>query len=365
MKRLALIPLTYLFIQISFAQKTLPEMTELNNHELSWINPDLINQEEFTEVEIENQIKRLVEEQTNDNLLVVEMEIPFNEKKLNYLGFIHPNNLDVFTKNQITAFTACELNRKLHIYKYGDFFISTEEDKEVNQENVYYALRAISILKYRYTEAYQRLFVDTRSPAKPKPTSGLKYLNINRAVWIGFNYNPVSIAANRMYLILDGYADSNNSIDLYRNTSNVYIHSENILGNSNIGSKPIYGETSSHLNRIKYLKEGLLESIVHEMLHNYIEYSHSALPAYNAIYKMRGMKSFNFLEENIVLNTSLSYFYKKSGFTDDVKDFYYSTIFHPNINSLQKQNLFATYYESVFNMEPDDIRTEMKMNILD
>lgn len=347
------------------SQESLNIQNELNEHNLNWINPKTINQNDFTEIEIENKIEALIQEQKSNNILVINMEIPFNEKKLKYLGFKHPNELNLFVKKPVNSSNASELNNKIHIFKYDDFYISIENDDKINQENVYYTLRALNILKYRYKAAFNKLFQKTFSTLKSTPSFGFNYLNTNKAIWVGFNSNPKAIASNRSYLILDGYADLNKTIDLYRNISILNIHSNNILGNSNIGSKPIYNESDAYLNRIKYLKEGLLESMVHEMLHNYIDYSHSAQPKYNAIYKMRGMKSFNNFEENIVLNTSLSYFYTKGGFTNSIKDFYYTTTFNTNMNTLKRQNLFQTYYKSVFNKEPYQINLNMKMSILE
>lgn len=352
-------------VKFSIAQDSSKIQLELKKHNLSWINPDSINQDEFSVTEIDDKIKVIIEKQISNKTLLVDMVVPFNEKKLMYLGFKHPNELNIFSKNQITTSNACELNSKVHIYKYDNFYISTEEDEKFSQENIYYTLRAINILKYRYNEAYSRLLLNTFSTIKTKPSTGFSYLNSNKAIWVGFNYNPTAIAANRTYLILDGYTDSNKTIDLYQNISVVNIHSNNILGKSSIGSKPIYKKSDSNINRENYLKEGLLESIIHEMLHNYIDYSHSALPEYNAIYKMRGMNSFNNFEENIVLNTSLSYFYKKGGFSNYIKDFYYTNTFDININSLKNQNLLESYFKSVFNKAPSDIKSEMKMQLLE
>lgn len=365
MKKLLFILLPLFLVQISCKNKlNLPEK-QVHDNNLQELNPNLIKQQFFSEIEIENKIKKQIKTQINNGVLVSEMEVPFNEKTLHYLGYIHPNALSIFSKNLITNQKAPELNKKLHVYNYDNFYISTEENDTISQQNAYFALRAINILKYRYTEAYNRLIKNAMFGPKSIPSLGFNYLNSNQAIWIAFNKNPSAIASNRLYLILDGYADPNKTIDLYRNIAIINIDSENILGHLNIGSKPIYKAKTAEENRIKYLKEGLVESIIHEMFHNYIDYAHSALPEYNAIYKMRGLNSFNNFEENIVLNTSLSYFNRKGGFTNSIRNYYYPNTFDANVKSLKNNKLFNTYFKSVFNKQPNNLRADLKMNILD
>ncbi|AXT61120.1 hypothetical protein D1816_12425 [Aquimarina sp. AD10] len=358
--------ISLLFINYLLGQEQDINKIELNKHDLSWINPNSINQDSLSMSEIENEIKLLVEKQANSEVFVADMIVPFNEKKLKYIGFIHPNEIGMFDNYRITSKSACEMNQKNHIYKYDDFYISTEEDDRISQENIYYSLRAYLILKYRYKKAYINLFEKTRTILKPNPSQGFDLLNTNKAFWIAFNYNPVDIAANRAYYILDGYVDDDKKISLYRNVAFVNIHSNNILGKSKFGSKPIYNEENSSLNRYSYLKEGLIETIVHEMLHNYISYAYTASREYNAINNMRNKHQGSFMpfEENIVVNTSLSYFYKQGGLKNQIKDFYYTKTFDKNIESLKTKRLFQSYYKSVFNIEPGNIKEEMKMSVL-
>lgn len=364
MKNILFILFPLLLFQISCKNKISLSEKQWQNNNLHELNPEVIEQQNFSAIEIETKINTSIQTQINNGALVSNMKVPFNEKTLHYLGCIHPNTLKLFSKNQITNQKAPELNKKLHVYKYDYFYISTETNDTVSQQNVYYALRAINILKYRYPQAYNRLIKNTMFGPKPMPSAGFNYLNTNQAIWIGFNKNPGAIASNRLYLILDGYADTHKTIDLYRNIAIVNIDSENILGHLNLGSKPIYGNSTANKNRMDYLKEGLVESILHEMLHNYIDYAHSALPEYNALYKMRGKTSFNNFEEILVLNTSLSYLYREGGFTNKIKDYYYQNTFDANISNLKYSGLFETYFKNVFNKQPYNLREDLKLSLL-
>jgi hypothetical protein len=288
---------------------------------------------------IDLKIFKSISEQVSKNILNEEIETTINYKKLKYLGFIHPNKTGLFNANPISTLNknTPELDKKLHVFNYDDFYISTEINNKQNRLNIYYTLRAINILKVRYKELYNVLFKNSKKFATKKPNYA-NWVNSNKAFWIAFNNNPTYIASNNTIFLGDGYF-LNSTIGKYRNVALVNIDSENILGKSQtIGSRPIYNQEKNSDNHLKYLKDGLIESITHEMLHNYIDLAYSYKESINKIKTSRANCNFKYAEENTVLNTSLSYFIKKGGLHKKLIEYYYLNTFDFNIETLRRTN---------------------------
>lgn len=101
-----------------------------------------------------------------------------------------------------------------------------------------------------------------------------KWVNSNKAFWIAFNFNPDYIASNNTVFLGAGYFQApNNSIGKYRNIALVNIDSKNIFGDLKpIVSRPIYKRGNNWDNYYAYMREALIESLIHEMGgHNYID----------------------------------------------------------------------------------------------
>lgn len=300
-------------------------------------------QTSLTTEKIDFKIYESISKQVSKGKLNEAIEIPFNYNKLNYLGFMHPNETGMFNAKPISAYNnTSELDKKLHIFNYGDFYISIEATDQPNLLNVYYTLRAINILKIRYKELYNELFKESKKFATNKPLHA-NWVNSNKAFWIAFNNNPAYIASNNTVFLGEG-SFVNSTIGKYRNVSLVNIDSENILGKyPTIGSRPIYHQKKDADNHLKYLRDGLIESISHEMLHNYIELAYPYNASINKIKMNRGNSNFRYAEENAILNTSLNYFIKKGGLNQKLIKYYYRNTFDYNIETLRRTNQLTQY----------------------
>lgn len=315
--------------------------TPFKNIEIISSNTNL-NQTGLSIEEIDLKIQAIIEKQIENELLNEDLEVPYNHKKLDYLGFIHPNDTGLFKTNPIQKKNTAELNKKLHIYKYGYFYISIEDRDTKSIWNLEHTLRAIDILKYRYPEIYDALFFKTFKFYTEKPEFG-NWVNTNKAFWIAYNTNPKHIASNNTVFLKDGYF-KDSKIEKYSNIAVVNIHSESILGKSTShGSRPLYNLEKDTDNHIKYLKDGLIESICHEMIHNYIDLVYTYNQTIHIARKLRGTKNFNYAEENAVLNTSLSYFEKKGGLDKKLIAYYYKNTFDSNITALKNANKITEY----------------------
>lgn len=322
------------------------------------------SQSKFTVEEIDSVIYSFINNHSKDGVKNGKIEIPINNKKIEYLGFIHPNETGIFKANPISKEKANtpELDTTLHIYKYGKFYISTESYSKKSTLNVYHVIRAINIIKTRYPELFDKLFLSTMNFSTEKPSFG-DWVNSNKTFWIAFNKNPEYIATNNTIFLGDGYF-SNSKIGKYKNVALVNIDSENILGKTTtLGSRPIYKLDTDDANHLAYLKDGLIESICHEMHHNYIDLAYTYEETINKIRYNRSKPNFILAEENAILNTSLSYFRKKGGLNESVIKYYYKYTFDYNIEKLKELNLLKDY-ALIFshNIENEEWRDVFNLN---
>lgn len=360
MRRVVLIILTWLTCLFSAnAQQPTATASQLATHKLDWIrsNGDF-PQSGLTEAQIDTAISNRIKRAANASILNSDIEIPIDTAKLLYLGYIHPNRTNIFTSNPIgTVYNngkknTPELDTQIHVYKYGNFYFSTESDSAVDQQNVYYAIRAINILQSRYPDAFEEMFTSTMSFPTQTPNYN-QWVNSNKAFWIAFNENPEAIASNNTIFLGEGYFQSpNNNIGKYRNVALVNIDSRNIVGNnSNTGSAPIYRRETAWENYHAYMREGLIESIIHEMGHNYIDLAYTYNDRFYKIKNARNDSNFaRHAEEIAILNTSISYFTRKGGMANTLSNYYYTNTFDPKIviiNNLGKLDDYASFFSDL------------------
>lgn len=347
-----------------------PTTAELQKHDLTWLKSgNDFDQKKFTEAQAETEIAYLIEKSRAVNTPIKDIEVSFNEAKLDYLGYIHPNDTNLFAGNPVKSNNSNSINKNLHVYRYGSFFVSSETDTEADQQNVYYTVRAINILRYRYPKAYAKLFVETGSHPTDAPR-GLGLSNSYKAHWIAFNKTPDDIAASYASFVQEGAFPKSGgpTINRYRNVSVTNIHSGNIMGDAATqGSKVIYQNLDAAENYRPYMRDGLVETLVHEMLHRYIDHSYVVDERIKTIRLNRQGESFNLAEECAVMNTSLSYFMREGGLSDVVPAYYLSRIFNSNIKILESKNLLNSYAE-VFSgsaAPSNNYREAFRLSVLD
>ena len=135
----------------------------------------------------------------------------------------------------------------------------------------------------------------------------------------------------------------------------VSIDNTNIQGNLESGSMPIY-MSSPNENYIRYLREGLVETIVHEMLHRLVDHRRSYEQKFNTLYDLRIGKGQiggvpvndpnGTAEETIVITTSMHYFIRKGGLQSSIH-FLYAVGMTLNISSLINSGMADKYADLV------------------
>jgi hypothetical protein len=307
-------------------------------------------QESLSVDQISDSISRIIQRAINNNSLTADIEVPLNTKKLDYLKLVNP--FDVPELKNASTSSMTHYNRPLHVYKYGDFYISTHEDTKVDQQNVYYAVRSLEILKTRYPEAYKKLFVDSKDFLAEEPKYG-NWLNRNKAFWIGFNSDPSGFSSNNHFFITDKKTPKGKSTSV--NIAVANLHECKIMGKSYWeGSRPVYNRDTDSANYHLQLREGLLVSIVHEMMHNYIQYASAVSDNFQNAVSIRSKILGTDAEEAVIVNTSYMYFAKKGGLMPEQPAYYYSNVFDRKMSDLKKQNLRTSYAKHYSTTIPTD-----------
>ncbi|QDO94606.1 hypothetical protein FNB79_11730 [Formosa sediminum] len=371
MKTLWIICLHLIVLTTACAQDKAPNTTKenLNKHDLSWIKTASdFNQTNLSLEQIDIKLQDLILKSISKNNLISELELPINSKKLKYLGRKFPNETELFgTYNGWNTDGLNHLTWKAHFYTYGDFIITTKNDKALDQKNVYYAIRSIIILQNIYPELYSKIFSDTKHYITKTPQF-VPLVNSNKMFWIAFNDNPKYISSNNTIYMYNGVIKgSNPTINVWNNIAVINIHEQNILGQNSLGSKPIYNASNIWKNYNLHMLEGLPVSIAHEMLHNYIDYAYSARADIFAIRKSRGKTNFIFAEENAVINTLYTYFNAKGGLLPNQPNYYYNAVFYPNLEVLKHQNQLKTYSKifSDIDCKPEYYKTIFLLPVLE
>lgn len=354
LKKMVTLLVIFLVWPCCFQAQPYTTRQQLDKHNLAWIktNNDF-NQKYLTVDEIDTKIKSIITNEAQKNVPLAYVQVPINSQKIVYLGYKYPAETGIF--NNYSAWYnngLGHLNVKAHFYTYDNFIFSTENDQAVDQKNVYYAIRSICILQYRYPRIYNKLFTSTQNYISNSPAFG-NFLNSNKGFWIAFNKNPIGMASNNtVYLGAGYYYNSNPQIGIWNNIAVINIHSEKILGSSNISSKLIYNKENSWENYELYMTEGLPVSMIHEMTHNYIDYAHTADADMFRIRLYRGSPNFNLAEENAVVNTIYSYFNLQGGLLNNQSKYYYKTVFEPNIKVLEAGGQIKAYAYAFSNSNP-------------
>lgn len=327
---------------------TSPSVVEtIQTNRLEWIkSANDFTQDGLSSQQIDERISAIIQRAVDSNQLNANIETPINLQKLQFLNQVNP-----FTLTDLQNAVQDELghyNRQLFVYKYGDFYISTQADTKTDQSNVYYTARALEILKTRYPEAYNRLFISSKQFLSNEPKYG-QWLNRNKAFWIGFNTNPTGFSSNNHFFITGNKTPQGSSTSV--NIAAINIHETKISGaDLNAGSRPVYRRSTNDENYRLHMREGLIVSIVHEMLHNYIQYAAGVSDYYQKALTMRSQQHGFDVEEAVVVNTSYEYFRRKGGLMTEQEAYYYPGIFDVHMNILRNKNLlqnYARYYSTI------------------
>jgi hypothetical protein len=351
--QIAALPLGVSAQTVKFSLPLKPAQAELNKNNLKWVkSKNDFDQTKFaTADDIDKEIEKIIKSYDKSSE-IVNFEVPINSQLLEFKG-----------KKKYSEHipTLKGYNDKFYFWRYADIDIAVSGNEFNDQLNVYYLARAIEILKNRYPKAYQKLFVEVRSfPVEPSVFGSSKHRFANLV--FSFNKDPSYIASGKTHRETFNNQPSNN-------ISLVSFHKKNIQGNERYGSKQIYKSVPDD-NYMRYLREGLIESMVHEMIHRYVDYQQSHDKIFNTMYNFRnsGSDENQSAEEAIVASTTLNYFSETGGLQPNI-DTYYRNILKNNIEVLEKReniSLLSTYQNL---LDPQNRSTDnserLRLSILD
>jgi len=257
--------------------------------------------------------------------LISDYEFPINKGKLKYHKKHNPKEyiefyIPFYEKDMPM------INKELEIYNYDGVWILVSDNSPRNLQNVFYAARAIQIIKTKYPEAYSYLLdpdqvelgykkIATNTPG-PLPILNKLYPIIS------FDKSPLKIAGS-----LYNKSLSSTQTRFY---NNMYWYENKVNGLTSINyetdrPKEIYKKSEKEMNYWLYLKEGLIESLLHEFTHLYLyNFADFDKKAKHIFEKRPDPVDTNYnvdVEEAIVINTIDSYLMGKGGLSADLLTF--------------------------------------------
>ncbi|MFS4494704.1 hypothetical protein [Maribacter sp. 2308TA10-17] len=284
--RLITIILMFLFF-VKVGGQELPGTDELNrkldNEVSSFILSNYIQtpfdfeQEGMSSDEVDNAIRDIIISQKDKS--IEGLDFPINNDKLNYLGFIHPTETNIFFSDY-NYFLNNDVSIKgdsTHIYKYENLYVCTKGNTVLDRYLIYYAIRAHLIIKYRFPKIYHNLFLQTSIIPHEfvRENAGVGFVNLTKNYFITFdgqNTRP----ENNAYLGT-AYKLPEYSFEIYPNTQVIYLNKNTIKNGGTIeGGVKLYpniegGASSFH----RYMRDGFIHTFVHEKIHDWIfQYKH-------------------------------------------------------------------------------------------
>lgn len=247
---------------------------------------------------------------------------------LEYLGAMHINDSGAFTTDQVvSAQNFAWLHGVRHIWRLGErVYVMTQADGPAEQLEVYFAVRALELMRTEHPETWDIIFTETAEIPAQDTVYDYPWKNRLRSVVISFDTSPLYIAAGLTILDAAPIINAQTTYQEYSNVAAISIDRETIRGESDsVGSKPIYGQPEPDANFLRYLREGLVETLVHELLHTRIDRLNSVDLDMNELWGRRGVNDACAkweLEEALVAATSLLHFRNRGDVGDGYLDYY-------------------------------------------
>lgn len=310
-------------------------------------------------------IKPLLSTQLAKSLTEIDIDIPI--ESVTALGYKTVDELNLLGPEKSTQIASVIPNvaGKLYNFLYDSIFvIQTLQDADLSTLNqspsqnteLFYTIRALEIFKTKYPELYEGMITKAIDPKLPGNEVDRFNNWVNRYEKIIVSYNTVSpdIAISGTYLDQEPGSLEHNGrqFTLYENIAVISIHPELIKGeNKTQGSYPVYQLPEAEANYILYLKEGLLHSFCHEMLHRYIDiFNNDKQNICNYISFGNGRKdktdinydmSLYNIEEAMVNRTLDNYFTRKGGMSKELHKFY-NGIEQANLNAISNLDAYKS-----------------------
>lgn len=318
---------------IDFRAPPAPDQAALARHDLAWIRTgNDFDQHSMDVASVDREIGRRLGAYDRETSIVT-MDVPINRNRLAapaqhvYKDF-EPRAMKL--RNQPG-------DTRMYVWRYDDVDVLVAGDSPRDQLNVYATARALEILRHRYPKAYQTLFVEPRQYAGIPPMRS--FVNrFDRIMVVFDSTTDASVAESGSALGQAIGVSAPVPHQQWSNAAVIAIDSENILGGSFTGSRPLY-RAGPEENNMRYLREGLVETLVHEMLHRVIDTKRNLDPLATLIAEARFGRPLNsHWEEVFITNTSLTFFQKHGGLQAPIP-YYYRGIMDGNIAVLHAHRL--------------------------
>lgn len=351
----------------TFALPPAPDAAALEARDLAWIKTgNDFDQKgltaELIDKEIENRIKAYGRETA-----IVTFDVPLNSQR-----FFKPQREQTYENFDASIGNINDKlpQNKAYFWRYRDIDIAVAGDTYQDQLNVYAVARALEIIRCRYPKAYQKLFLETRTFASQAPKKGF-FVNRLKNVLIAFHTITTTADIAESGQALGNNEDMNGDHGKYSNLAVITIHAKNILGSETFGSSVLYKKTPNE-NYIRYLREGIVETLVHEMLHRYINTRAHIDNLETIIFEARPPKNGTARplndkwEEVFIINTSLAYFTREGGLEPSVPA-YYRNVLEGNINLLKQQRSARIFDDMsrLSNFDGNNYTEIMRLKVLD
>ncbi|GAB3307631.1 hypothetical protein [Hymenobacter tenuis] len=232
------------------------------------------DQSNMSEIAIDAKIESIVKSQSAKPLL--EVSVPYNTKKLVYLGRIHPVKTNLFSEDQFyfKYLDQAIADEQAHVYKYENLYIATRNNTLLDRYLVYYTIRAILLIKHRLPSVQTALFEKTAE----LPTNFLAasrsatYINMTKNYFVTFD-GTLPLPSNNAYFgpLQVGFIYPTYGKELYPNTQVMYFNRNTVLNAGSAGPVPIYPAVTDPAEKFHtYMKDGFIHSFVHERLHDWV-----------------------------------------------------------------------------------------------
>lgn len=230
-------------------------------------------------------------------------------KEIRHLGFgtfselgLIPRELDILKAINTKKQGREELSARRQFFAYDVFIITVMTESDRHLDMVLRAASALDTLKRSHNEAYEFIVSTMSFPTAPSMPD-TQWKNKATKIFISFDKTPDYIGAGAT---LVGSATTDKGLSLFSNYTVISVDEETILGAfENMGSRRIYKQQSAEENYKRYMADGLIFTLVHEMTHRYIDHRNSTSRLANTIYQSRN-KGGDDAEEIVANETALA-----------------------------------------------------------
>jgi hypothetical protein len=212
-------------------------------------------------------------------------------RQVRHLGFgtfnelnLLPAGWDILRAINPNATGRLELAAKRHFFAHGPFVFTVLTDGRQHVDMVVRTAAALDSLRTARPSAYEFLTSTLRFPTAP-PLANTNRIDRSGVVVFSFDKTPDHVAAA---VQVDGRFVFADDLQLYTNVGLISIDEETIVGNeADNGSRRIYRLPTDSANYRRYMTDGVIFSMVHEMAHLHISHIRGSSRLAAAIYEAR------------------------------------------------------------------------------